>query len=93
MLLEYYVVWTLKEEKMHTAHSRFAKYSRAVHSASFHEYFENAKARNCFDKYSKAVHSASFHEYFENTKDFWLYEKKNYNVRDGKFEENHHKSI
>ena len=29
---------------MHTARSRFAKYSRAVHSASFHEYFENAKA-------------------------------------------------
>ena len=43
MLLEYYVVWTLKEEKMHTARSRFAKYSKAVHSASFHEYFENAK--------------------------------------------------
>ena len=40
MLLEYYVVWTLKEEKMHTARSRFAKYSKAVHSASFHEYFD-----------------------------------------------------
>ena len=28
---------------MHTARSRFAKYSKAVHSASFHEYFEKCK--------------------------------------------------